>query len=348
MTKILLIDNGIEFDAVSIRKKAIGGAESSFVSLVETLAKLNYEVVVYNNAINKGLINGVSWNKLDDSINNEHFDILIVNRGDKYLNFKTNHKKRYFWIHNPAQYLIKWRYLSKLFFNPATIIFSSHYHLNTYPNWAPAKRRVVIPYGIEEFIIKKREIKKNLPINAIFTSNPLRGLDWLLDRWEKEIFPKVVNAKLHLYTGYKTYGSFGKKHYSKMKPIIERALKLKSMGVKLFNPIKRELLIEKIKNSRVLLYKGSKDETFCMSVAESQTLGIPAIVCNLGCMNERIQNNFTGFVCNDNKEFSDSAIKLLNDDVYWKNFHKNILKKKQYYSWNEIGLKWKDILNESC
>ena len=126
MTKLLFIDNGIEFDSILLKKKPFGGAEVAFVSLVEALAKLNYEVVVYNNCLNEGKINGVKWKKLDSRIFEEKFDVLIVNRGDKFLNFKKECKKRIFWIHNPAKYLLKYRYLSKLFFNKFKIVFSSN------------------------------------------------------------------------------------------------------------------------------------------------------------------------------------------------------------------------------
>ena len=37
MTKILFIDNGIEFDSKTLREKPYGGAEVAFVSLVENL-----------------------------------------------------------------------------------------------------------------------------------------------------------------------------------------------------------------------------------------------------------------------------------------------------------------------
>ena len=116
MTKLLFVDNGIEFDSILLKKRPFGGAEVAFVSLVEALAKLNYEVFVYNNCLNEGKINGVKWRKLDSRIFEEKFDVLIVNRGDKFLNFKKECKRRIFWIHNPAKYLLKYRYLSKLFF----------------------------------------------------------------------------------------------------------------------------------------------------------------------------------------------------------------------------------------
>ena len=65
MTKLLFVDDGIEFDSILLKKKAFGGAEFAFVSLVEELAKLNYEVVVYNNCLNEVKINGVQWKKLN-------------------------------------------------------------------------------------------------------------------------------------------------------------------------------------------------------------------------------------------------------------------------------------------
>ena len=212
MTKVLFVDDGIEFDSITIRNKPSGGAETAFVSLVEALVKVGIEVVVYNNAKNIGEINGVTWKKLSPKINDEKFDAIVINRGDRYLNFKKECKKRIFWIHNPANYLLKWRYLSKIFFNLPVIVFSSEYHLKTYPLWAPYKNKVIIPYGIDEFILQKKKSQTIPSPRAIFTSNPLRGLNWLLDRWENEIFPKVPVAKLYLYTGYNTYGSFGLKH----------------------------------------------------------------------------------------------------------------------------------------
>ena len=123
MTKILFIDNGIEFDSVLFREKALGGAEVAFVSLVEELAKLNLEVIVYNNCKNQGRIKNVEWRRLSKKVLDEKFDVLVVNRGDKYLNFRTECKKRFFWIHNPAKYLLKYRYLSKIFLNKFNIIF---------------------------------------------------------------------------------------------------------------------------------------------------------------------------------------------------------------------------------
>ena len=343
MTKILFIDNGINFDSTIFREKPLGGAEVAFVSLVEELAKLKYEVVVYNNCINTGLIKGVYWKKLNSKINDENFDVLVINRGDKYLNFKKQCKRRIFWIHNPANYLLKYRYLSKLLFNKPIIVFSSNYHCSTYPQWAPAKKKIVIPYGVDQKL-KSKKIKLPKP-HAIFTSNPMRKLDWILDRWEKEIFPKISNAKLKLFAGIETYGSFGNKHKDMINRILFKAKSLKNRGVKVSLPLSREKLFNQIRKSRVLMYKGTSDETFCMAVAESQVLGIPAVVCNEGCLNERVINDETGYVCESEKEFSVKSIKLLKDDKTWMRMHKNLLCNNNHIDWSEVARKWKRIID---
>ncbi len=343
MTKILFIDNGIEFDSILLRKRPFGGAEVAFVSLVEALAKLNYEVFVYNNCKNEGLINGVNWKKIDDSIFDEKFDVLIVNRGDKYLDLNKKCKKRIFWIHNPAKYLLKYRYLSKLIFRKFTIVFSSDFHKSTYPSWAPAYKRVIIPYGINKELIYKKKIAPK-PV-AIFTSNPMRGLDWILNQWEKKIYPKVGESKLNLFTGIETYGNFGLKHKKKIEHILSLAKGLKDKGVNINKPLKKKQLFDQLKKSRILIYKGTDDETFCMAVAEAQVLGIPAVVCNYGSLAERVKNNITGFVCKNSEEFSLKTIKLLKDDKTWMKMHKNLIKNNNHFEWFEIAKKWQQIIN---
>lgn len=343
MTKLLFIDDGIEFDSKTLREKPYGGAEVAFVSLVESLAKIGLKVIVYNNCINEGEMYGVEWRKISKELRNENFDSIVINRGDKYLNFSPECKNRIFWIHNPAKYLLKYRYLSKLFLNKFKIVFSSIYHLNTYPWWAPSKERIVIPYGVDDYLFESKR-KKSLNRNAIFTSNPMRGLNWLLDQWEKRIFPNCKNSKLKIFSGFQTYGKFGRKHSDEIMRILSKAKSLKKKGVVLHKPIERKQLFKKIELSRVFVYKGSEDETFCMAVAEAQTLGIPAVVCNFGCLSERVIDETTGFICNSDEEFSSNTINLLNDNVLWKRMNKESLKRRNYFKWSEVAKKWLKIL----
>ena len=115
---------------------------------------------IYNNCLNEGRINGVEWRKLDSRIFEEKFDVLIVNRGDKFLNFKKECKKRIFWIHNPAKYLLKYRYLTKLFFNKFKIVFSSNFSFQLILGGLPLRKNLLFPM---ELIMKLFCKKIRLP-----------------------------------------------------------------------------------------------------------------------------------------------------------------------------------------
>ena len=192
---------------------------------------------------------------------------------------------------------------------------------------------------------KKEKIKRSAlkPI-AIFTSNPLRKLDWLLNLWENRIFPNVPSAKLYIFSGHSTYGKFGEKHSLKINRILLKAKKLKKKGVILNKPIKRSMLFSKITKSRLFLYGSSIDETFCMSAAESQILCTPGVVMNSGCLGERIINQKTGYVCDNEEEFIQRTIELLVDNKQWIKMHTHLIKNNHHYSWKEIAQKWKKIL----
>ena len=346
MKKVIFIDDGIQFDSIQIKQKPYGGAEIAFVSLAEALAKLKYKIVVYNNCLNEGKHNGVEWKRLKkEDIENEFCDTLIVNRGDKYLNIKINCRKKIFWIHNPAKYLLKFRYIYKLLFSNFTIVFSSIYHLKTYPWWAPSGNRIIIPYGVDNKLLlrKKHKMKPPYP-NAIFTSSPLRGLDWLLELWKTEIFPNIPNAKLNIFSGFSTYGKYGSKHKVRIKVILKKAKNYRKFGVNIFKPLERNKLFKEILKSRIFIYRSTDDETFCMAAAESQMLCIPGVVKKYGCIEERIIHNKTGLVCRDDKEFCKGTITLLKNDSTWLNFHKNLIKNNYYFSWPKIAEKWKKII----
>ena len=76
-----------------------------------------------------------------------------------------------------------------------------------------------------------------------------------------------------------------------------------------------------------------------MALAESQLLGVPAIVCDFGCMNERVINNKTGYVCKNDSEFCSRTVDLLQNDRLWSKMNKESLKRKNYFNWNEVAKK---------
>jgi glycosyltransferase involved in cell wall biosynthesis len=91
----------------------------------------------------------------------------------------------------------------------------------------------------------------------------------------------------------------------------------------------RPQLLEAMRAARVMLYLGHKCEAFCMSLAEAQALGTPAVIAPVAALPERVIDGVTGFHHADPEAFGRAAVRLLNDDALWRSQHQAALKLQQ-------------------
>ena len=336
MARIIMADDGIVFDGNSLKSGPLGGAETAFLSLAQAFAKTGHQVDVWNKCPAPMTGNGVNWQPLSDQIP-DYCDLYIANRSDKLIRKSKDAESAAFWIHNPANYLLKPRYLWKLWNRKMPIIFSGTYHAKSYPMWAPDCGRHIIPYGISDVFRLAVPLGVVPRPYAIFTSNPLRGLDWLLDLWRDRIFPAVPNAELHIYSGAATYGSYGANRAATMNKIFQNALKMQNKGVFLHEPVSKKELANVLLKTRVLLYRGDPEETFCLSVGEAQAAGVPVVVKDIGCVSERIIDNETGFLAHDDDTFVEKTIKLFIDDKLWQKFSSASLAQQRSWGWEDAA-----------
>ena len=140
--------------------------------------------------------------------------------------------------------------------------------------------REIIPYGVLDRF-RHAEPREPPPPRAVFTSNPLRGLDWLLDLWAARIAPAVPEAELHIYAGPAVYGGGGEaaRRWRRSWPAPRRSPDTECAAIA---PVGREALAECSPGARVMLYRGDPGETFCLALAEAQAMGVPAVVQPLG------------------------------------------------------------------
>jgi glycosyltransferase involved in cell wall biosynthesis len=306
--------------------------------LAEAFAKRGHAVEVRNHCATPGLHNGVTWARIGNGMP-EAADLYIANRGDRLLPLMPHARRTVFWIHNPARYLIKPRYLMKLLRIRPPIVFSGEWHRGTYPRWAPSGPRVVIPYGISEVFRSIAAPSAPPPPRAIFTSNPLRGLDWLLDLWSRHVRYTAKDAELHVFAGPATYG--GRKS-SEILTVLERARGIS--GVVLHAPVGKEMLARELASSRTMLYRGDPGETFCLAVGEAQAVGVPCVVQNIGCVAERVVDGKTGFIAGDDNEFVRAALALLTDDALWRRQSDAARAKQRGWGWDEAAAAFETLI----
>lgn len=336
MARIVLADGGIRFDGHSLEAGPLGGVETAVISITDALAARGHEVLVRNNCAAPMQRNGVDWAPISDGLPDD-CDLYIANRGDSLIPLVPRARRRAFWIHNPASYLLKWRYLSKLWRFEPTILFCGPYHTTTYPRWAPDGGRVIIPYGISETFLQARPPDGTPPPRAVFTSNPMRSLDWLLDVWEQRVRPACPNAELHVFSGPTTYGQAGAAKAERMSPVLGRAAGMEELGVMLRGPVPKTQLVEELRQARVMLYRGDPGETFCLAVAEAQAVGLPAVVQPIGCLAERVVDGETGFVAPDDESFAAQAVALLTDDDLWRRQQESALARQRDWTWDRAA-----------
>lgn len=345
MADIVMADDGIAFDGKSLERGPLGGAETAFLSLARALAHRGHRVRVCNMCAAPMSYEGVEWTPLADGVP-DAADLYIANRSDKLIRLATSARAAVFWIHNPAGYLLKFRYLWKLWQRRPTIVFSGNFHAASYPRWAPAGARCIIPYGISE-MFSTAPSPKMPPRHAIFTSNPLRSLDWLLDIWSSRIRPVCSTAELHVYSGMATYGTFGDSRADAMRPILEKAADMAASGVVLKDPVAKEALARALGASRVLLYRGDPGETFCLAVGEAQAVGVPAVVQDIGCVAERVVDGVTGFVASDDEAFAAYAIRLLTDDALWQAQSTSSIERQRRWGWDDAAAEFETLIPAS-
>ncbi len=70
---------------------------------------------------------------------------------------------------------------------------------------------------------------------------------------------------------------------------------------------------------------------------------MPAIVCDLGSMKERVDHGLTDYVVNNEIEFSKKAIEVLTNDELHSVFSKNAQKKYADHTWNNVARMFTEI-----
>jgi len=342
MASVVMGDDGIAFDGAMAEAAPLGGAETAFVALAEALAGRGHQVEVRNRCAAALIRKGVRWAPLSADVP-EVCDLFIGNRGHRAIGLVRRARRRLFWLHNPARYLRKPRNLLRLAWYHPTLVVTGAYHAETVPAWLPRGGCEIIPYGVLDCF--RGAVPREPPApRAIFTSNPLRGLDWLLDLWVSRIAPGVPGAELHIYAGPGVYRGLSAARAAEMEAILARADALAAFGVRRFDPLGREALAATLIEARVMLYRGDPGETFCLALAEAQAMGVPAVVTPLGAVGERVVDGVSGRVVCGDDDFAAAAIAVLHDDGLWRRWHLAALAHQRGLNWDTVAARYEALI----
>ncbi|HVJ53198.1 MAG TPA: glycosyltransferase [Aliidongia sp.] len=343
--RIVMADDGVVFDGASLEAGPLGGAETSFIGLAQGLAARGHEVRAFTRGTRRTEHRGVEWLPIAEGTP-ASADLYIANRGHRMLDLVPRAARTAFWLHNPAGYVLKPRYLFRLWRRRPVAVTLGLFHASTLPRWVPTGGRRIIPYGVTEIFRQVPAREAAPPPRAVFTSNPLRRLDWILDIWASAIRPRVPGAELHVFSSLATYGGGSAEKQALAAPILAQARALEAQGVVLRPPVSKPELARELESARLFLYGGDPGETFCLAAAESQAAGIPGVVSRSTCLAERVRDGETGFVLDDEDAagFAARASALLSDDALWLAQHRACIGHQRGLSWMEAAEPWERLM----
>ncbi|MEO8668134.1 MAG: glycosyltransferase family 1 protein, partial [Bauldia sp.] len=274
MSTIIFADDTNRYDGRTSEVRPIGGTESSVCYLSEALAARGHDVFAYTNCERRLDHNGVHWVPLTEP-GPLTADAFIAVQHPRLFGLVARPRRRFVWLTWRPNNLKHYKNLATVWWYRPFPIFISEHQAQIYPRSVPQPRRkVVIPLGLPERVRHAGPLAQPPPPHAIFASNPVRGLGWLVDLWVRRIRPQVPAAQLHVY-GIRDYGYAYGSAWREADSVRRAISGSEAHGVVLHTPLPPGELAEAMHRSRVMLYGGHVSEMFCLAVAEAQALGVP-------------------------------------------------------------------------
>lgn len=312
--------------------KGIGGSEEAVIYQSKELAKLGYDVTVFNNCGEQhGDYDGVHYRNAIEFNPKDHFNILISWRTNIF-NRGIMAKKRIIWLHDIPQLDMNddgWKQVDH-------VIVLSKYHASLLPYNVPKEKIFVSSNGINDSDFLGLDNVHRETHRMIYASSYNRGLEQLLEMWP-DILKEVPDATLHIYYGWETYDTFVKQGFVKDTGFKDRMLKLMDQpGVTDHGRVGHKELLREYAKSEILAYPCTyAGEINCIALTKAIACGCIAVTNDHEIMKER---NVYGSI--HIEQFKEYLINTL------KNGYPKIDTKKyiEENSWASIASDWKNRL----
>jgi glycosyltransferase involved in cell wall biosynthesis len=347
------------FSPASVARRPLGGGESALHYVARGLAGLGHEVAVINRcAAEAGVYDGVRYYdaaggaQWRSAANNTPPDVLVICRAMEDVRIGIRARARVFWSHDyqgvpkaplssglGRQLGIVWRQATGPLFHARVdrIVVISAFLAEVF-QWlfrVPADKLAVVPVGVDADAFAG-SAPPHSPLRFIHSSVPDRGLAPLL----QDIFPAIraryPQAELHVYS-YQSLDSF--RHHA-------------TSGVHLHGWAPKPELVRSLRQSTLMLYPATAEETGCIAVLESMAAGTPAVTSSLGVLAELAADGRRGIAVDGwpgrgdfSLRFVDATVRLLADPERLAQMrttaHDYAI---THHDWDAIALRWHQVL----
>jgi UDP-glucose:(glucosyl)LPS alpha-1,2-glucosyltransferase len=284
--------------------------------------------------------------KLEQYIPQELLDKFQIICG-RVSNLNEN-KIKLLWIHDTPHQIDNshlerggWRKFHKM-------IFISHHQMEEYVREynIPYSHCVVMKYALEPIKSQKKPENK---ISLIYTSTPHRGLDILVNVFEK-LCEEYDNLELKVHSSYNIYAMKERQENYEKTPLYQRMEK--HSNIKNIGFVSNDELKKSLASSHIFPYPSTYRETFCLALLEAMSAGLLCVHPNYACLPETVSNWTMMYDYHEDKsvheqifyEHLKKAINIVNE----KNVQRKLKYQREYvnyfYNWERRTQEWIELL----
>ena len=374
--KIAFIDTlGLTYDGSTLEKRGLGGSESAVIRMAQELAKLGFDVTVYNDCTSddsrSGIYDGVHYsplqyaNSLIDPV-----DVVIVSRSVKPIaeNWRITETARHvcLWMHDTfcegddqIEYLINIGKLQEIFtLSDWHTGYVTHCDHGFRRNYDVLKNHIFMTRnGIGNMNPGWIDIRDKDPNLFVFNASVTKGMIPLV----KQIWPKVKEripqAKLKIIGGYYKFREAAgpdqqQKDWTEL--MMQYGGDIEFTGV-----ITQQEISDILRKASYMIYPVGFPETFGISTLEALAHNVPLITCQFGALEETaidlaswkikypVEKNWAMHWLNEESQvnlFVDKVVEAYNTPYLHQQKMYACNQVKDICTWDTVALQWKQHL----
>ena len=329
---ITFVDKKSNINSNTLNLKAIDSIQKNLIFFAQELVKRNHKISIINQSTESRLEKGINWLNINN-IKNFSTDVLVIIQDLDGLKIKFSTKKKILWIVGKYSIFFHKALLTTLLKEKYKIIYDNYFLIDALPHNFRLVPKFFLGNAVDDsfYRINPGNTFRN---NALVTTHPLRGLDWLLEVWSKFIHNKLPWAELHIYS--ELLSRPGTSENIKINNLKLRLYSFKNNGIVVKKPMSLNLFQKELSQYRVHLNPAIDNDVPMLSLLESQAAGIPVVSRVNNIVYNLINDNETGYITNDINKFTLKTVTLLSDKKKFSDISRNSKNNNNIKLWKEI------------
>ena len=374
--KIAFIDTlGLTYDGSTLSKRGLGGSESAVIRMSEELAKIGFDVTVYNDCMSDdskpGIYNDVKYSPVENAkIQCLKYDVVVVSRSIKPIaeDWGTVIEAKHvcLWMHDTfcegddqIEYLVNVGKLQEIFtLSDWHTGYVTHCDHGFRRNYDVLKNHIFLTRnGIGNMNPGWIDIRDKDPNLFVFNASVTKGMIPLVKQIWPEVKRRISDAKLKIVGGYYKFREAAgpdqqQKDWTDL--MIQYGGDIEFTGV-----ITQQEISNILRKASYMIYPVGFPETFGISTLEALAHNVPLITCQFGALEETaidlaswkikypVEPNWAMHWLNQEHQvnlFVDKVVEAYNNPYLHQQKMYACNQVKDICTWDTVALQWKQHL----